>query len=138
MAKPDLESVVRAHLDAANAHDLDQLMSLYAEDAVLEFPASPRVEGKAAIRRAFQAFFEQWDERNTYRAVVRSGETVAVEGTSTGSHRELHLRIARRVPIGGARSYRHDFAMFLTFKDGKIARHRVYFDARDLVHQLLG
>lgn len=138
MPKQEFEAVVHAHLDAVNEHDLDQLMSFYADDAVLEFPASPRVEGKSAIRKAFQFFFEQWDERSTYRTVIRGGDTVAIEGTSTGQHRELHLRIARRIPVGGARSYQHDFAMFLTFKEGKIARHRVYFDARDLVHQLLG
>ncbi len=137
LAKRDPLSIAQAHLDAVNARDLNKLAACYADDAILEFPASPRVEGRAAIRRAFQAFFEHWNERSDYWTIVAAGDTVAVEGTSTGTHRTLHLRIPGRVAVGGARPYRHDFAMFLTVKEGKIQRHRVYFDARDLVHQLL-
>ncbi len=133
----DLVALTRAHLAAVNARDLDRLVAFYTDDAVLEFPASPRVEGKPSIRRAFQLFFEQWNELSTYRAVVAAGTTIAIEGTTTGAHQTLHLRIPGRVPAGGARTYRHDFAMFLEFKAGKIRRQRVYFDARELVQQLL-
>lgn len=112
-------------------------MTFYADDAVLEFPASPRVVGKAKIRQAFASFFENWDETSTYQTVIVSGTTAAIEGTVTGQHRTLHLRIPGRIPTG-SRSYRHGFAMFVEVADGKIRRQRVYFDARDLVQQLLG
>ncbi len=112
-------------------------MTFYADDAVLEFPASPRVEGKAKIRRAFASFFDNWDETSTYERVVASGTTAAVEGSVAGRHRTLQLRIPSRIPLG-SRTYRHGFAMFVEFADGKIRRQRVYFDARDLVRQLLG
>jgi len=135
--RPDLIAVARAHLAAVNARDLDALMAFYADDTVLEFPASPRVEGKASIRKAFQFFFDQWNERSTYHAVIVTGEVVAIEGTTTGTHQTLHLRIPGHVAAGGARTYRHDFAMFMEFEAGKIRRQRVYFDARELVQQLL-
>ncbi len=138
MPRRDLVQVLQAHLDAVNTRDLDRLVTFYADDAVLEFPASPRVEGKAQIQRAFHSFFEQWNETSAYRAVVVAGNTAAVEGTATGTHRTLHLRIPGRVVAAGAREYRHDFAMFVEFRNGKIRRQRVYFDARDLVSQLLG
>lgn len=138
MARPDLRRVLRAHLHALNRRDLDRLMTFYAEDAVLEFPSSPRIEGKPHIRQAFQSFFDQWDELSSYRVVVVAGNTAAVEGTATGRHRTLHLRIPGRVPGTGSREYHHDFGMFLEFQGGKIQRQRVYFDARDLVRQLLG
>ena len=112
-------------------------MTFYADDAVLEFPASPRVEGKADIRRAYASFFDNWDETSAYRAVLVTGHTAAVEGTVTGRHRTLHLRIPGRIPAG-SRQYRHEFAMFVEFRNGKIRRQRVYFDARELVQQLLG
>lgn len=133
----DIQAILKRHLDALNARDLEQLMSFYAEDAVLELPASPRVESHAAIRRAFEVFFEQWEEESRYERVVVSGTTAAVEGVTTGRHRTLHLRIPGRVATG-ARQYRHAFAAFLILKDGKIIRHRVYYDARELVKQLLG
>ncbi len=133
----DLRRIVKAHLAALNAHDLDRLVAFYASDAVLEFPASPPARGAERIRRAFGAFFEQWDERSEYRSLIIAGRAAAAEGTSIGRHRTLQLRIPGRVGAAGG-GYRHDFAMFLEFRGDKIARHRVYYDARELVKQLLG
>lgn len=132
-----IQPILKAHFDALNGRDLDKLLSFYADDAVLEFPASPPVQGINRIRQAFESFFDQWDETSAYRTVIVSGTVAAVEGTVRGRHRTLHLRIPGRVNAG-SREYRHDFAMFVEFADGKIKRHRVYFDARDLVKQLLG
>jgi steroid delta-isomerase-like uncharacterized protein len=132
-----IPKLLAAHLDALNHRDLDRLMTFYADDAVLEFPASPPVEGKPKIRRAFASFFENWEEASTYRVVIVSGTTVAAEGTVTGRHRTLHLRIPGRIPAP-SRAYQHNFAMFVDVDGGKIRRQRVYFDARDLVKQLLG
>ena len=129
--------MLAAHLAAVNGRDLDRLMTFYADDSVLEFPASPRVVGKAKIQRAFASFFDNWDETSTYDAVVISGTTAAVEGIVTGRHRTLHLRIPGRV-AAGSRVYHHGFAMFVKVAGGKIISQRVYFDARDLVKQLLG
>src|SRR3990172_5583372 len=86
----------RAPPPALNARGLDRHLSFYADAAVLELPASPPVEGRAAIRKAFQAFFGQWEEQSTYDRVVIEGATAAVEGTTTGRHRTLHLRISAR------------------------------------------
>ena len=133
----DIPSTLKRHLDALNARDLEQLMTFYADDAVLELPASPRVEGLEAIRRAFEVFFEQWEEQSAYDRIVVSGSDAAVEGVTTGRHRTLHLRIPGRVPAA-SRQYRHPFAAFLAFRDGLIVRQRVYYDARELVKQLLG
>ena len=137
MTRPDLTRILTEHLAALNGGDLERLVSFYSEDAVLELPASPKVEGRAAIRRAFEVFLEQWDEHSAYDHVLASGTTAAVEGVTTGRHRTLHLRIPGRVPTT-ARQYRHAFAAFFTFRGGKIVRQRVYYDARDLVKQLLG
>ncbi len=130
-------AVLRRQLDALNRHDLDALMDLYAEDAVLEFPASPAVAGRETIRQAFARFFRDWDERITVTRAVVAGTSVAAEGTAEGRHRTLHLRIPGRTPTP-PRDYRHGFAVFLEVRRGKIRRHRVYYDSRDLVRQLLG
>lgn len=137
LERNSLRRLIGAHLKALNAHDADRLVSFYASDAVLEFPASPPARGAERIRKAFNAFFAQWDETSEYRSVVVSGRTAAVEGTSVGRHRTLQLRIPGRVPGTGG-EYRHDFAAFFDFRGGKIARHRVYYDARELVKQILG
>ncbi len=136
-ARSAIASRVARHLQALNNRDLDGLMAFYAEGAVLELPATPAVEGCEAIRRAFQIFFEQWEERSTYTRVLVSDSEAAVEGLTTGRHRTLHLHISAHIPAG-SRRYRHAFAAFLSFRDGRIVRHRVYYDARELVRQLLG
>ena len=132
-----LSKILADHLKALNQRDLDRLMTFYGDDAVLVFPASPPVEGKANIRRAYASFFENWEETSTYGVVIMSGATAAVEGTVTGRHRTLHLRIPGRIPAP-SRAYRHNFAMFVELEGGQIRRQRVYFDARDLVKQILG
>ena len=137
MTRVALERILTDHLQALNSRNLKQLVAFYADDAVLELPASPKVEGREAIRAAFRVFFEQWDERSTYDQVVASGGTAAVEGVTIGRHRTLHLRIPGRIPTT-ARQYRHAFAAFFSFRGTKIVRQRVYYDARDLVKQLLG
>lgn len=133
----DLRTLVKVHLAALNAKDVGRLISFYAADAVLEFPASPPARGLERIRRAFSAFFAQWDETSEYRSVLIAGRTAAAEGSSVGRHRTLQLRIPGRVSGAGG-DYRHDFAVFLEFRGAKIVRQRVYYDARELVRQLLG
>ncbi len=121
-----MRAAVRGYLEAVNARALDRVLAYYAETAVLELPASPPAAGRAAIRRAFEAFFGQWEEQSTYDRVVVEGETAAVEGVTVGRHRTLHLHIPGRAAAGPPR-YRHRFAAFMEFAD-----------ARELVRQLLG
>lgn len=132
------DALIRRQVDALNRHDLDALMATYAEAAVLEYPASPPVHGKAAIRRAYEQFFADWDETVTLGHVVAAGAVVAAEGVVAGRHRTIHLKIPGRVPVTPPRTYRHGFAAFWEIQDGLVVRHRVYYDARELVKQLLG
>ncbi|MCL6552053.1 MAG: nuclear transport factor 2 family protein [Firmicutes bacterium] len=135
---PPGHALIRRQVDALNRHDLDALMATYAEAAVLEYPASPPVCGKAAIRRAYEQFFADWDETITLGHVVAAGTIVAAEGVVAGRHRTIHLKIPGRVPVAAPRTYRHGFAAFWEIRDGLVVRHRVYYDARELVKQLLG
>jgi ketosteroid isomerase-like protein len=121
---------------ALNTRDLDRLVALYAEDAVLEFPASRPVKGRTAIRAAYTRHFQDWDETVTIDTLVVSGQRVAAQGAATGRHRELQLRISGRIPIP-LKPYRHVFAASWEIRAGKIRRHQVSYDARDLVGQIL-
>jgi ketosteroid isomerase-like protein len=58
----DRLAVLERMLDAFNAHDLDAIMSLFAEDCVFESPRGPdawgrRFEGQAAVRERLGARF---------------------------------------------------------------------------------
>jgi ketosteroid isomerase-like protein len=52
-------AVLQAFLDAFNAHDVDAIMSFFAEDCVLEMPRGPapgglRLTGKEQVRQGIQ------------------------------------------------------------------------------------
>lgn len=131
-----LKRLVRAQVAAVNARDLDRLVTLYADDAVLEFPASRPVKGRTAIRAAYTRHFHDWDETVTIETMVVSGQRVAAQGAATGRHREVQLRISGRIPIP-LKPYRHVFSSSWEIRAGKIRRHQVAYDAGDLVRQIL-
>ena len=63
MTVEDQVGVLREVLDAFNRHDLDAIMSHFAEDAVFESPRGPdpwgrRFVGKDEVRRGLAARFE--------------------------------------------------------------------------------
>lgn len=134
-----IREVLETHREAMNRRDLDAAVACYADDAVVEFPQNPPVEGRAAIRAVFAEMFRSWHETTTFARVVVEGETAAVEGTSRGRYVSPISSVGgRRVAVPLGRRYEHRFAMFVEVRGGKIARHRVYFDTKELVSQVLG
>jgi ketosteroid isomerase-like protein len=103
-------AALRALVEAFNAHDLDRIMSFFAEDAVLEMPRGPdlwgrRHVGAAAVREGLRSRFEglpdvhygddshyvdgdmgisQW----TVTGTTRSGERIAARGCDFYSFRD--------------------------------------------------
>ena len=94
--------VLQAVHDALNAHDVDAVMSFFAEDCVLEMPRGPapgglRLVGKEQVREGIQARFDgipdvhygddsHWlcGDRGvsewTLRGTQRTGERIEVRG----------------------------------------------------------
>ncbi|MEO0513308.1 MAG: helix-turn-helix domain-containing protein [Planctomycetota bacterium] len=66
--------------DAFFATDADRLVAHYREDAVMQLPSSPHIEGTQAIRAAFEAAFESFRfERVTESSLNFVGERVFLE-----------------------------------------------------------
>jgi uncharacterized protein (TIGR02246 family) len=60
---PDLAELTRQMVDAANARDIDAVISLYAPDVVFEMRGMVGVlEGRAAIRRFLEDWLGAYDE----------------------------------------------------------------------------
>lgn len=54
------EAVVQAQLDAYNAHDVEALVAIYADDAEqFQHPATPLARGAAQLRARFAARFAE-------------------------------------------------------------------------------
>jgi ketosteroid isomerase-like protein len=95
-------SVLQAFLDAFNAHDVDAIMSFFAEDCVLEMPRGPapggrRLVGREQVREGIQSRLDgipdihYGDDRHwtcgdrgvsewTIRGTQRTGERIEVRG----------------------------------------------------------
>jgi len=116
----DLLGILVDHTEAWNRHDLDSLMSLFAEDCVFEASGGEEVcgtrfEGYLEVREAFASVLEsmpdaRWGEGRHYGLAPDYGVS---EWTLTGT-----LRDGRRLEVNGCD--------FLTVRDGKIIRKNSY------------
>jgi ketosteroid isomerase-like protein len=107
----------------ASAGDLDGLLALLSEDATWWFSGRPELNptagtyDKARIRRLFEGMRAQLQAplQMTVVASIAEGDHVAVEVVSSGDLRN-------------GRQYRQEYHFAMTFRDGKIASIREYFD----------
>jgi ketosteroid isomerase-like protein len=118
----DIRSALTGLCEAFNAHDLDRIMSFFADDCVLEMPRGSepwgsRFEGKRDVREALATRFEglpdvhYGDEAHFVDAAADAGIS---KWTLTGTNRE-----GAKVEVRGCDFY--------TFRDGKVIRKDSYW-----------
>ena len=118
----DIEATLIDLAAAFNAHDLDAIMALFAEDCVLEMPRGPdpwgaRFEGKPAVRAALATRFEGLPDVHYGDAehfVDEAARTGMSKWTLTGTRRD-----ATSVKVRGCDFY--------TFRDGFVVRKDSYW-----------
>lgn len=110
----------KAILEAFNAHDLDRVMSFFADDCSLDMPrgAEPwgtRVVGKAAVRQALAGRFQGLPDVHYGEARHWGGANmVASEWLLTGTRPD-----GQRVRVRGCDHYE--------FRDGMVVRKDSYW-----------
>jgi taurine dehydrogenase small subunit len=125
MAPAVTTDMLREVLDGFNQHDLDAIMSHFAEDCVFESPRGPdrwgrRFVGKDAVRRGLAARFEGIpDVRYSEDDHFTSGNRGVSEWTITGTTTE-----GARVDVRGC-----DIWTFAA--DGKILRKDSFWKIRE-------
>ncbi len=107
-----------------NLCNLDQLDELYTHDVEFEDPFH-RLEGLDSLKRYFEHLYRGVaDCRFEFSGRLESEQQIALAW-------KMHLRLTRRpkdlITVNGS--------SFLTVRDGKISRHRDYFDAGELVYE---
>jgi steroid delta-isomerase-like uncharacterized protein len=108
--------------DAFNAHDLDRIMSFFADDCVLEMPRGSqpwgsRAEGKDNVRKALAGRFEGLPDvhyGNGQHLADEAANTGMSKWTLTGTRRD-----GQRIEVWGCDFY--------TFRDGKVTRKDSYW-----------
>jgi len=89
MSEQDNIQVVREYQEAGNAHDLDRIVALVDEGAVLEsdcIPGSP-MHGNEAFRQVTQAYFSAFPDLHWgSEQEIASGDYVVTRWRATGTH----------------------------------------------------
>ncbi len=134
------DSHVRAWLDAWNSHDLDRILGLFAEDALVHQPQNPAPLTKAGLRTFFTGLFHAYpDIHFAGDGHLIAGNEIAsweiVTGTMTGPFTDPAS--GQVIPPTG-RQFTIPGAMRIQYDDrGKIRSVRIYWD-RALFAQQLG
>lgn len=111
----DIRSTLVELCDAFNAHDLDRIMTFFAEECVLEMPRGnapwgSRFTGKQAVRDALATRFSGLPDvhyGNDEHFVDEAAETGMSKWILTGTNRE-----GKRIEVRGCDFY--------SFRDGKV------------------
>jgi ketosteroid isomerase-like protein len=118
----DIRSTLVQICDAFNAHDLDRIMSFFADDCVLEMPRGPdpwgsRFEGKANVRAGLATRFEGLPDVH-----YGAEEHFVDEAAGTGMSKWRLTGTAR----DGTKKDVHG-CDFYSFRDGKVTRKDAYW-----------
>lgn len=125
--------IAERFLAAANAHDVEAMISMWEPGAVEHFPTfeqSFRVpdEFAAHFRSLFNAFPDvQWD----ILSISQDAELVAVRSRMHGTHLGPYQGIAAT-----GKSFAVDTVDFLHIRDGRIAGNEVLFDGLTVLRQI--
>ncbi len=132
----ELRSVVERFYDAFNRGDFDTVLEIFAPDVETTEPSLGTIQSAEQWRAYGEAFKRAMpDARLNLRSAVESGDTIAVEGSFTGTHTGPLLSPQGEVPPTG-RTINIPYADFLTVRDGRVVSHRVYYDQVALGAQL--
>jgi steroid delta-isomerase-like uncharacterized protein len=118
----DIRAKLAGLCEAFNAHDLDRIMTFFAEECILEMPRGPhawgtRLEGKEAVRRGLASRFEGLPDvryGNAEHFVDADRQTGISKWTLTGTTRD-----GTRLEVRGCDFY--------TFRNGQVTRKDSYW-----------
>jgi steroid delta-isomerase-like uncharacterized protein len=131
-----LAEAIGRYNEAWNAHDLDAIISMHAEDMVFEnHTAGESARGEAA-REHIGSIFETWPDIHfeTRRAYIRDG-VVTQEWTATATHTNTMRRGDLVAEPTGKRVGWKGIDV-IPFEDGLVKRKDVYSDSVSIMRQV--
>ena len=133
---PEHAAMLRRHLEAENAHDLEGTLATLHQDCVFKDHATGQVwngrEGAAAHYRQWWDCFDVEVVRKDGQSAGWIGDNVyAAEATWIGTHSGEFLG----TPATG-RPISQPFVVFVAFKDGLMSEERFHYDLGALLRQI--
>jgi steroid delta-isomerase-like uncharacterized protein len=132
MTRDDVERFLTRRERAWFDRDPDALAADHTDDGVVESPTHGRLITREAIRGVYATWFDAFPDLRFVRDdLIVEGDRAAVFFTSTGTHMKPFATIPatrRHMQIRGV--------FVMTFRDGRIAHERRYYDATSLLLQI--
>ena len=129
------QACLARHLDAENAHRLEETLATLTEDCVFEDVALQRtLHGRSGAAEYYRMWWSAFGIRVQLHGGTRhwAGDDLFVSETSyAGTHVGEFLGI----PATG-RPIQFRFVVFVTFRDGLFAGERFYYDLGTLLRQI--
>ena len=135
-ATDELREVIDAYNEAWNAHDVERIGSMHADDMVFEnHTAGERAEGEEALAH-IAGIFAAWPdiEFRTRRLYVRE-DLVVQEWTASATHTQP-LRRGELVAEPSGRRVEWEGMDIIPFERGKVKRKDVYSDSISILRQV--
>lgn len=129
---------VRRLNGAFNAHDLNPIGDMYADDAEFTWPGMPTFKGRQAIVAFYAQILGAFpDVHVTLKRIVEQGDTVAVEYESVATHGgPLPLPSGDMFPATNKAVRVQAASIGTADSGGKIKSQREYFDQVEILTQL--
>ena len=133
---PEHAAMLRRHLEAENAHDLDGTLATLHRDCIFKDHATGQLwKGHAGAA----AHYRQWWDCFDVEVIRKDGQSAgwlgddvyAAEATWTGTHTGNYLGIAAT-----GRPILQPFVVFVAFKDGLMSEERFHYDLASLMRQI--
>lgn len=134
----DIKQIGEHFIQAFNAHDVDEMVQLYAEDATYMLPAeSEPLHGRKAIKESYEMFFRAFpDMSSEITFSMASGEHFLAECIVRGTHAGPLASPQGDVPPTGRKiELKMAFVAKVT-EDGLVAEDRTYYDSAVMMNQL--
>ncbi|MBO0792152.1 MAG: ester cyclase [Ktedonobacteraceae bacterium] len=133
MSKERCQQLLLTHMQAENAHQMQETLATLTQDCLFEDMALRQIfQGHDGARTYYQTWWDAFSTTAHPERVYYTDQDFAVaeirfQGTHTGSFLGIEPT-GRKVDI--------PTAIFVTFRDGLMAGERMYWDATTLLRQL--
>ena len=132
----DVAAAARRHDDAFNSQDEGVRREAEADDVEVVLPGGLTFHGTDQVLGMLRVFWEAIpDVKITHDAEVVSGDTVAFEGTMTGTHTGPFATPQGPIPPSG-NAINMRYASLKRVRDGKVVSDHVYYDQMEFLQQI--
>lgn len=122
---------------AVNAHDLNPIGDIYADDAELIWPGLGAIKGRQAVVGFYARILGAFPDINvTINLIVEQGDAVAISYTSTGTNRGPLPHATGDLPATDRQVTIEAVSIGTVDSSGRIKTQREYFDQIEILAQL--